>query len=306
MVVVIENLTKTYPTRKKNGGRIVAVRNVSFRVKKGEIFGLIGPNGAGKTTLLKIISTLILPDSGTVLVDGYDVVKDEKIVRNKVGLLSAEFARCLYWRLTGKQNMKFFARLKNVQNHKERINELMELFGLKQWENVRVMNYSTGMKHKLAFAIALLNDPPVLLLDEPLTGIDPLTAFEVKNLIKREFRDKAIVWASHNLYEVDEMCSKIALINKGKIVLEGETEKLKENYWGYTKIIVVSDKSHLFKSLQNVKIEKDRVEIKTYNLRKTYTEIMKIVEENNIELKEIRTSKPSLEEIFMGVIKNAC
>lgn len=304
-MIVIRNLTKTYLSKIRGRDKIIALENINLRISKGDVFGLIGPNGAGKTTLLKIISTLLLPDKGTVLVDGHDVVKEEKIVREKVGLLSAEFARSLYWRLTGRQNLKFFAKLKNLHNQKKRIDELIELFNLKRWENEYVMKYSTGMKHKLAFAIALLSDPPILLLDEPLVGIDPVASSEIKSLINRELKDKTIIWASNNLYEVERMCNKVALIDKGKIILEGETEKLKDEHWGYTKITVISDKPHLFGSLEGVDVKEGKVEIKTYDLRKTYVEIMKVIEENDVEVKEIITSKPSLEDIFMEMIKNA-
>ncbi|MCK4364755.1 MAG: ABC transporter ATP-binding protein [Thermoplasmatales archaeon] len=307
-MIITKDLTKTFKRRisRKEGKfeKITAVDHIDLTIKKGEIFGLIGPNGAGKTTTLKILSALITPDIGTATIDGYDVVKCADIVKNKVGLLSGEFARSLYWRLTGKQNIEFFAKLKNMWKPNERINELLELFALKQWENEHIMKYSTGMKHKLAFAIGLLNDPPVLFLDEPLTGIDPITAYELKQIIKTGFKEKTIIWASHNLYEIEEMCDRIALINYGKIVLEGEPEKLKKNYWDHTKILVISDKPHAFTSLQNMEIKGDTVEIKTDNVKKTFLEIMELTKNKNVEIKEIKTLKPSLEEIFIDGVKN--
>jgi len=223
-MIVADNLTKTFTRKNKKGKkkeRIVAVDHINLKINKGEIFGLIGPNGAGKTTTIKMLSTLILPDEGSITVNGFDVVHDAEKVRNNIGVLAGEFTRSLYWRLSGKQNLKFFANLRNMWNHDKRIDELIQLFGLKKQENELIMKYSTGMKHKLALAVALLNDPPILFLDEPLTGIDPVTSFQLKNLIKNMFRDKTIIWASHNLYEIEEMCDRIALINDGKIVLEG-------------------------------------------------------------------------------------
>lgn len=301
-MIVINNLTKVFKKEKKD--KIVAINHINLEVKKGEIFGLIGPNGAGKTTLLKILSTLILPDEGTAIIDGYDVVKDADAIKNKVSLLAGEFVRSLYWRLNGRENMKFFANLRNIWYPEKRINELLDIFNLREMENELVMKYSTGMKHKLALAVGLLNDPPVIFLDEPLTGIDPLTSYEIKQLIKNEFKDKTIIWTSHNLYEIEEMCDRIALINKGKIILEGTPEELKKSYWGYEKIMLICDNSKPFESLEKVEIKGNIIEIETKDANKTFLEIMQIAKDNNVKIIEIKTLKPSLEDIFMRSIKN--
>ena len=306
-MITINNLTKKFKIRipKKDGKYeiITAVDNLNLSINKGEIFGLIGPNGAGKTTTAKILSTLIIPDSGKVTIDGHDVVKDENIVKEKIGLLAGEYARSLYWRLSGIQNLKFFARLRGMWNAEERINELIELFNLTDKKDELVMKYSTGMKHKLALATGLLHDPSVLFLDEPLTGIDPITAHQIKYIIKNKFKDKTIIWASHNLYEIEEMCDRIALMNKGKIVLQGEPEQLRKSYWDHIKIMLKSDKIDVFSSLQNVEIKENIVEIKTRNLNKTLSEILDIANSKNIDITEIKTVKPTLEEIFFKGVK---
>jgi len=308
-MIAASDLTKKFKRRvsKKETKfeTIYAVDHVNLNVKRGDILGLIGLNGAGKTTTLKILSTLIIPDDGTATIDGYDVVKDVDVVRGKVGLLAGEFARSLYWRLTGIQNLKFFANLRNMWNPEERINELIDMFNLKDYKNDLVMKYSTGTKHKLALAVGLLNDPQVLFLDEPLTGIDPVTAYEIKELVKNKFKEKTIIWASHNLYEIEEMCDQIALIDNGKIVLEGDPETLKKNYWDHTKILVTSNKPKEFANLINAEVNKDVVEIKTDNVKRTFLEIMEISKVKNVEISEIKTLKPSLEEIFMTGVKNA-
>lgn len=301
-MIVIKNLSKVF--KKKKRDEILAVDHINLEVKKGEIFGLIGPNGAGKTTFLKILSTLIIPDEGTVTIDGYNVVKDADVIKNKVSLLAGEFVRSLYWRLNGRQNMKFFANLRNMWYPEKRINELLDVFNLRQMENELVMKYSTGMKHKLALAVGLLNDPPVIFLDEPLTGIDPITSYEIKQLIKREFKDKTIIWTSHNLYEMEEMCDRIALINKGKIILDGSPEELKRNYWSYEKIMLICNNSKPFEVLENVSIIGNIVEIGTTDAGETFLEIMQIAKENKVKIIEIKTLKPSLEDIFMRSIKN--
>ncbi|MCZ7396132.1 MAG: ABC transporter ATP-binding protein [Candidatus Methanoperedens sp.] len=302
-MIVLNNLTKTF-TRKSFLGKkekIVAVDHLNLNINKGEIFGLIGPNGAGKTTTIKILSTLILPDEGTVTVNGYNVKKDAEKVRENIGVLAGEFTRALYWRLSGRQNLEFFANLRNMRNIDKRIDELLEMFDLKDYENDLIMKYSTGMKHKLALAVALLNDPPILFLDEPLSGIDPVTTFQLKNMIKNKFRDKTVIWTSHNLYEIEEMCHRIALINKGKIVLEGQPEELKKKIWEYEKIAVRSNNASAFSSLGE--IEGDLVMIKTKNITATFLNIMEVAKNNNIKINEIKTLKPSLEEIFMAGLK---
>lgn len=305
-MIVTKDLTKIFA---KKAGRftrekIVAVDHINLKVKKGEIFGLIGPTGAGKTTTIKMLSTLILPDEGTATINGYDVIKDAEIIKKKIGSLAGEFTRTLYWRLPGRENLKFFAKLKNIRDVDEKVEELLDLFDLKKWGNELVMRYSTGMKHKLAFAVSLLNDPSILFLDEPFTGIDPLTAYNMKNLIRERFKENTIIWTSHNLYEIEEMCDRIALMNRGEIILEGNPEELKQKHWGYEKIVAISNNASAFDSIRNAEIKNNVVEIKTKNITKTLIEVMKIAKEKNIRLEEVKTLRPSFEEVFMKEIKN--
>ena len=306
-MIVAENLTKKFFKKKDQNSKkqsILAVDHINLEIKKGEILGIIGPNGAGKTTLLKMLSTLILPDEGTVTIDGYDLVKDSNIIKNNISLVSGEFVRSFYWRLSGRQNMIFFAKLRNIWDNTERVDELIELFNLQKHKNELVMKYSTGMKHKLAFAVALLNNPSVLFLDEPLTGIDPVTSFEIKSLIKDKFKDKTIIWTSHNLYEIEQMCDRIALINNGKIQMIGTPEELTREYLGYNKVLVISNNSNVFSSIKNAKIKDDLVEIETENVNKSFLEIMEIVKKNNVKIIDIKTKKPTLEDVFIRGIKH--
>jgi ABC-2 type transport system ATP-binding protein len=304
-MIITKNLTKVFTKRigfrKKE--KITAVDHVNLEIRHGEIFGLIGPTGAGKTTIIKILSTLILPDEGTATINGHDVVKDAELVKNDIGVVAGEFTRALYWRLSCRQNLKFFANLKNMWNADARIDELLRLFNLKKWENELVMKFSTGMKHKLALAVALLKDPPILFLDEPLTGIDPITAHEIKTFIKEESTDKTILWTSHNLYEIEEMCDRIALINEGKIVLRGSPTGLRKGYWGHEKITIVSDDTDAFANIRNMKVKGDTLEIKTKNVTKTLFDIIRIVKKKKVKIKDIKIEKPTLEEIFLKNVK---
>ena len=224
--ITVENLSKTYPTsfpRLKKFFRfpvkpaVEALKSVSFEIAEGEIFGLIGKNGAGKTTLTKIIATLVQPSGGQVSVKNFDTVKDEIKVRSLIGLASAE-ERSFYWRLTTEQNLIFFARLYGLNNKqaKRRIAEIFEKLNLTELKNRRFAEISTGNKQRLAVARALLPAPPVLLLDEPTRSLDPLAAAEMRSLI-RSLEDVSVLLTSHNLSEVEELCSRVAIISKGEI-----------------------------------------------------------------------------------------
>ena len=307
-MIKIADLTKTFKRRlkksKRKFERITAVDHINLSIKKGEILGFIGPNGAGKTTTLKILSTLILPDEGSATIDGHDVVKEAHIVRTEVGLLAGEFVRSLYWRLNARQNLKFFAHLRGIWEPDARIDYLIDLFHLNEWENELVMKFSTGMKHKLALAAGLLHDPSILFLDEPLTGIDPLTAYEIKNLIRTEFNDKTIIWASHNLYEIEEMCDRIALVNKGRVVLEGVPAVLKKSLWDHTKIVVESSNPQAFLELENTEVKDNIVEIKTNDINKTIFDITLLARQKHVDIIEIKTLRPTLEDIFMKEVSN--
>ena len=315
-MIETHDLSKYFIKRKQGSGIISrltlksrevvkAVDHINMNIRKGEIYGLIGPNGAGKTTFVKVLSTLILPDSGTAVINGHDIAKEDAVVRSEVGVLPGEFSRSLYWRLTGKQNLKFFAELYNIRDD-SRIDYLIKLFNLKEWEDELIMKYSTGMKHKLALARALLNDPPVLLLDEPTTGIDPQASFEIKRLVKNELSDKTILWTSHNLYEIDEICDRIAMINKGKIVLEGKPSDIKREGLEQEKItlVVESGESHWFSSMDNTEIVNEYlVEITSTNIKQTLREVLEVTDKHRVTIKDLRTTAPTLEEVFIKRIE---
>ncbi len=231
IAVAIDRLSKTYPVpflrlkkflRRKFKPPVEAVRDVSFNVHEGEIFGLIGPNGAGKTTLIKTIATLIQPTSGHVTVYGFDSVRQDEKVRRKVGLASAE-ERSFYWRLTAEQNLLFFARLYGLSGAatKRRIKELFELFEFEELARRRFAELSTGNKQRLSVVRAMLANPPVLLLDEPTRSLDPIAASRMRAIIKSLARSQVnrvtVFLTSHNLAEVEELCGRVAIIGQGRI-----------------------------------------------------------------------------------------
>lgn len=228
--ISIVHLSKTYPVpfarlkaffHRASKPPVEALRDVSFDVRRGEIFGLIGRNGAGKTTLTKIVATLVQPTSGTVTVNGFDSVDNDESVRMQVGLAGAE-ERSFYWRLTPEQNLMFFARLYGLRDReaKQQINRLFETLELEDAARRRFGELSTGNKQRLAVARALLASPPVLLLDEPTRSLDPLAASQMRELITslgRQDPPVTILFTSHNLAEVETLCHRVGIISRGQM-----------------------------------------------------------------------------------------
>jgi ABC-2 type transport system ATP-binding protein len=228
--ISVRNLSKTYPVpfrrlraffRRPVKDPVEALRDVSFEVETGEIFGLIGRNGAGKTTLTKIVATLVQPTTGSVAVRGHDSVTDDENVRREIGLATAE-ERSFYWRLTSEQNLLFFARLHGLSDRvaKQRIRELFTQLELDEVARRRFGELSTGNKQRLAVARAMLATPPVLLLDEPTRSLDPLAAARMREMIRllaQQDPPVTIFLTSHNLSEVETLCGRVAVISRGRI-----------------------------------------------------------------------------------------
>jgi ABC-2 type transport system ATP-binding protein len=232
-VVEAQDLHRTYKTHtgtiRRRVKEIEAVRGVSFGIEKGELFGLLGPNGAGKTTTIKMLITLLIPTSGTGRVLGYDVVKDAREVRKRIGYVFGG-ERGVYERLSGYDNLRYFAELYGVPGRlqKQRIEELLELVGLKGREQERAEGYSRGMKQRLHVARGLLHDPEVLFLDEPTLGLDPVGARELRATIASlTDAGKTILLTTHYMFEADALCDRIAVIARGEILAEGTPRDLK-------------------------------------------------------------------------------
>jgi len=227
-------LRKTYRTTRgvfrREKVEQLALRGVDLAIEPGELFGLLGPNGAGKTTMTKIFTTLLLPTSGTAMVLGLDVVRDQWRLRRRIGFVFGG-ERGLYWRLSGLDNLRYFADLYRIPPEvtRKRIPELLGRLGLAGRERDRVELYSRGMKQRLHLARGLLNDPEVLFLDEPTIGLDPVGARELR-VIVRELADagKTIFLTTHYMFEADAICDRIAVIKGGEIVAEGTPNSIKK------------------------------------------------------------------------------
>ena len=232
-VVEAVDLRRTYKTTtgtiRRRSLEVEAVRGVSFEIAEGELFGLLGPNGAGKTTTIKMLITLLIPTSGVARVLGHDVVSDARWVRKHIGYVFGG-DRGLYERLSALDNLRYFAELYGVDpgEQKRRIAELLDLVGLTGREKERVEGFSRGMRQRLHIARGLLHDPPVVFLDEPTIGVDPVGARELRATIAGLVETgKTVLLTTHYMFEADALCDRIAVIAKGEIVGEGTPRELK-------------------------------------------------------------------------------
>jgi ABC-2 type transport system ATP-binding protein len=221
---------KSKNKHKEKNDVTVALDKVNIKIRSGELFGLLGPNGSGKTTMIKCLSTILIPDEGTALVNGFDVNKETSMVRASLGMVVGG-ERTLYWKLTARDNLMYFASLYKMQRRhaKKRIEELLETFQLSDRADERLEDYSTGMRQKIAIARALLHDPPILLLDEPTLGLDPGFARKIRSQIKElsEKYGKTVLLTTHYMDEADQLCDRVAFISNGKIVAVDTPNRLK-------------------------------------------------------------------------------
>lgn len=217
-MIKLTNLTKVY-------GKLTAVNNISLEVPPGQVFGFLGPNGAGKTTTIKMMAGLLMPTAGSIEICGHDVVKEPIMAKAVTGFIPDR--PFIYDKLTAEEFMDFIAGLYDVQDAVIRTRRLLEMFGLEDWAGELVENFSHGMKQRLVMASALLHEPKVLVVDEPMVGLDPRGA----RLVKDIFRDLAgkgvtVFMSTHTLEIVEQMCDRVAIINKGEIIADGSVEDL--------------------------------------------------------------------------------
>ncbi|MDK9675511.1 ABC transporter ATP-binding protein [Propionibacterium freudenreichii] len=232
-VIEVSDLHRDYETTtgvfRRQRKLVNAVRGVSFRVERGDLFGLLGPNGAGKTTIIKVLITLLLPSAGFVRVLGHDVTNEFRAIRRNIGFVFGG-DRGLYERLSALDNLRYFAELfeVDVRTQRRRIPELFETVGLKGHEGERVETFSRGMKQRLHIARGLVHDPELLFLDEPSIGIDPVGAHELRAMISRlREQGKTILLTTHYMFEADELCNKLGILAKGKLISLGSPSDLK-------------------------------------------------------------------------------
>lgn len=268
---------------------ITAVDSISFTVKDGELFGLLGPNGAGKTTTVKMLTTLLIPTSGTANIAGMDVVRDANKIRSHIGFIFGG-ERGLYWRLSGEDNLRYFASLYYVlpEVAKKRIPYLLELVGLSERNKEKVEGYSRGMKQRLHIARALIHDPQILFLDEPTIGLDPVGARELRQtVLNLQSEKKTILLTTHYMFEADALCQRIAVINHGKIIALDTPANLKQ----------------IVKELSVVELETFGVSPDAINRMKELPFVESVTVENHDQTQHIIVQTPKGPEVVPALIE---
>jgi ABC-2 type transport system ATP-binding protein len=293
MSIVVENISKNYGTQK-------ALDNISFSIKKGEIVGFLGPNGAGKSTLMKILTTYLKSDSGNAIVNEYDVVLDQKSVQKSVGYLPEH--NPLYLDLYVREYLAFNADLHKVA--KSRIDEVITLTGLTPECHKKIGELSKGYRQRVGLATALLHNPDVLILDEPTTGLDPNQLVEIRDLIKNIGKNKTVFLSTHIMQEVEAICDRIIIIDKGKIVTDKTLNNLVAEQTEQL-IEVEFDKQvteQLFDSLPNLKSVKnthDLVWELTFSTALDMrSEVFDFAQNNGLKTLQIGLKNKNLEQIF--------
>ena len=304
--IEVYDLVKTF---KEKGKEIVAVDSISFKVKKGEMFGLLGPNGAGKSTTINILTGLLEKDSGTVKILGFEPEKNWEFVKN-----NSNVATAYSWLsdvLSIRQNLRVYARLYGVKNHEQKINELLELFELKDIGDRKIIRLSSGENTRAVLCKGLINSPKVLFLDECTVGLDPDIADKTRSIIKgyQQKNDCTILFTSHYMYEVEELCDRIAFMSDGKIISIDTSSNLKKLIKKHTVEIAVKKDVKLLKEFLKTEgvdiiFEKDNgiVFEVTTEKDKMYKIISKIFHKGFM-LSNLHVKGPTLDDIFIKIAR---
>ncbi len=300
----------------KNFGKFTAVDNISFNVKKGEVFGLLGPNGAGKTTTLRLLSTLARPSSGTATISGYDIVKNDNEVRKLIGIVSEKMI--LYDRLTAKENLWFFGSLFNIPKDvlTKRINDLLELVQLTKWKNAQVGTFSTGMRQRMNVIRALLNVPQILFLDEPTLGLDPQSSVEIREFIKKINRENntTIIITTHMMVDADLLCDRIAIIDQGKIVALDTSTNLKKLISGEDTTILNLNIANLtpglIKTVRALECVDSVTQENSTHVKilvhgtEAFDSVIDAIRLQNGKINSMENLQPTLEDVFLHITGN--
>jgi len=293
---------------KKSYGEVEAVKGINLTVTKGEMFCMVGPDGAGKSTTIRILCGLLSPDEGNVKLLGKDIVKNRKEIQNKIGYLSQKFS--LYGDLSVDENIEFFADIHGVKDYQKRRDELLEFTRLKPFRDRLADNLSGGMKQKLALACSLIHKPEILFLDEPTTGVDPVSRRDFWKILSDLLKEGITIFMTTPYLDEAERCNRVALMNSGEIISLDTPKKIKANISKQNIEIVCSEirkASRLLKEKTEYEIQVfgDRIDVIVDDFENEYPKIESILKENLIVINSYRVIPLSLENVFIHLVKKA-
>lgn len=299
-IIEIENLKKSF-------NDIVAVNNISFNVKEGEMFGLVGPDGAGKTTTIRMLCGLLNADEGIIKIFQKEISENRKQIQNNIGYLSQRFS--LYGDLTVDENIEFFAEIHKVKNFHSRRDELLEFTRLTAFRNRLADQLSGGMKQKLALACSLIHKPKILFLDEPTTGVDPVSRRDFWKILSGLLKEGITILMTTPYLDEAERCNRVALMHKGKIISLNTPERIKYSIGKKSLEIITSNTKSAYKIIKStnqfeIQIFGDRLNIISDAPEETLTVIKNILLSNGVEIISYRITDLSLENVFIHLIKN--
>ncbi len=321
--IIVNNLAKhfKFPKKGKHGkmgpdspqrtkGIICAVDNINFEVKKGEIFGFLGPNGAGKTTTIRMMTGVLKPTKGNVLIFGHDVWKNQILVKQFTGNVPEEAN--VYYEMSGLQNLMFIGEIYGVskKTRLKRAETLLKKFELYEKRNMKSMKYSKGMKQRLLLCMALMSDPEILFLDEPTSGLDVQSARIIKQLI-REYNEKGVTifLTTHDMEVANELCHRIAIIHHGKIISLDTPKNLKNLTQEYKAIDfyfangVNKNKIEELSTVKEVQEVREGFHIIVEDVHESICEIIDFIKQNHLIIKQLNTHQPKLEDAFLKIIE---
>lgn len=300
-IIRIENLKKSFNT-------IEAVRDVSYSVKQGEMFGLVGPDGAGKTTTIKILCGLAKADSGNVFLFNEDMNKSRKKIQNNIGYLSQKFS--LYGDLTVDENIEFFAEIHNVRDFRHRRDDLLAFTRLTPFRHRLADQLSGGMKQKLSLACSLIHKPKVIFLDEPTTGVDPVSRRDFWKILSQLLKEGITIFMTTPYLDEAERCDRVALMHEGQIISLDTPARIKQNIDFKTVEIITNDIKKTYQLLKDKsdiesQIFGDRIDLILKNENTDIEQLEKLLIANSISLISKKIIPPSLENVFIHLVKKA-
>jgi len=296
MSIEVKNLLKVYGEQK-------AVNNISFRVDKGEIVGFLGPNGAGKSTTMKIITGYLRQDAGDAFVSNINVSREPLTTKKKLGYLAE--ANALYYDMYVKEYLGFIAEIHKIDNNRSRIDRVIGLTGLSLESKKKIGQLSKGYKQRVGLAAALIHDPEVLILDEPTSGLDPNQIIEIREVIKQQGKNKTVLFSTHILQEVEALCDRVIIINKGEIVADDKLSNLQRARTGKLVVKVKFQEAvdrNLLQQLNDVaaveEVQPSTFNLETSNPETVRKQILELSLRNNLNIVSLQSENQSLEEVF--------